>query len=483
MSNSNRPNITQITIQIARLPIGVVAGAYNQHHSNPIPGITKTDAARWLAEQVDLGMITMEQVMQAQPGTFNATLTVDPAIGAKVDATSAVASEARADALTALQRLDSLSTGMAMVADLAQRTDARINTLTERIDGIKLDDHEVKMVVDGMIGGHFAKWAKKVEDLGAQQFVADQTAAYRVESKSCREVFGVEVFDAKGYSLYVDIWNHPQAPAVDPDFIWTEGILRHLLLSDRTGENLWFGGEKGTGKSETARQFAARTGRAFKRINFHKHTTVEEYIGAGGLNGGNTVFQPKDFLLAYVMPSTVILLDEVTNADPGELATLNGFLEPNACVSFGGLAHTRAEGVLVIAADNTFGNGDDSGRYAGTRMQNSALVDRFARVIEFKHLPKAQEVDAIARRSGCPTVLAEAIQSAIEVARHKVKSADIVDAPSIRSAIAFARAMNVLPLREAWTTTVVTRQPVESHATLMGIFDACINPQLFADNL
>ena len=116
-------------------------------------------------------------------------------------------------------------------------------------------------------------------------------------------------------------------------------------------------------------------------------------------------------------------------------------------------------------------------------MQNSALVDRFARVIEFKHLPKAQEVEAIARRSGCPTVLAEAIQSAIEVARHKVKSADIVDAPSIRSAIAFARAMSVLPLREAWVSTVVTRQPVESHAVLMGIFDACINPQTFNDNL
>jgi hypothetical protein len=158
-------------------------------------------------------------------------------------------------------------------------------------------------------------------------------------------------------------------------------------------------------------------------------------------------------------------------------------LEPNACVSFGGLTHTRAEGVLIIVADNTFGNGDDSGRHAGTRMQNSALVDRFSRVIEFQYLPADSEIEAIARRSGCPRVLAEAIHEAITVARHKVKSADIVDAPSIRSAIAFARAMRVLPLREAWTSTVVARQPVESHATLMGIFDACINEALFFDNL
>lgn len=476
-------NISQTIIQIARLPIGTVAGAYNKYNASAVPGVTKTDAARWLAEQVEAGTLSIANIMDAPVGTFASPAAVDPAIGAKVDATAAVASKAQADALSALKRVADLSKALDVIADVADRSGQRLSTLTEKIDGLRVDEHEVKVAVDSLIGDHFRKWAKLVEDKGAEQFVGDQVAAYRVETKTCREVFGVEVFDARGYALTVDIWNHPHAPAVDPDFIWTEGILRHLLLSDRTGENLWFGGEKGTGKSETARQFAARTGRAFKRINFHKHTTVEEYIGAVGIEDGKTVFQPKDFLLAYSMPSTVLLLDEVTNADPGELATLNGFLEPNACVSFGGLTHTRAEGVLIIVADNTFGNGDDSGRHAGTRLQNSALVDRFARVIEFQYLPADREIDAIVRRSGCPKVLAEAIHSAIEVARHKVKSADIVDAPSIRSAIAFARAIQVLPLREAWTSTVVARQPVESHATLMGIFDACINESLFKDNL
>lgn len=475
--------LAQTTIQIARMPIGTVAGAYNKYNSAPVPGVTKTDAARWLAEQVEAGNLRLEDVMRAPSGTFASPAAVDPAIGAKVDATASVASKAQADALSALKKVGDVAINVTHVADLANRTNQRLDSLAEKIDGLRVDEHEVKVAVDTLIGDHFSKWAKLVEDRGAEQFIGDQVAAYRVATKTCREVFGVEVFDAKGNPLTVDIWNHPHAPAVDPDFIWTEGILRHLLLSDRTGENLWFGGEKGTGKSETARQFAARTGRAFKRINFHKHTTVEEYIGAVGIEDGKTVFQPKDFLLAYSMPSTVLLLDEVTNADPGELATLNGFLEPNACVSFGGLTHTRAEGVLIIVADNTFGNGDDSGRHAGTRLQNSALVDRFARVIEFQYLPADHEIDAIVRRSGCPKVLAEAIHEAITVARHKVKSADIVDAPSIRSAIAFARAIQVLPLREAWTSTVVARQPVESHATLMGIFDACINPSLFNDNL
>ena len=473
----------QLTIQIARLPLGTVAGAYNTFHSNPATGITKTDASRWLAEQVANGVITLEQVMQSPASAFKSAPAIDPALFGKVDATATVASDARNDALTALTRIQDLDLRTVQIGDAVTRTADRLKTLAEKLDSAQIDDRSIKVAVDALIGGYFKKWTKLVEDQGAQQFVADQTAAHRVDHKTCREVFGVDVFDAKGQPLTVDIWNHPHAPAVDPDFIWTESILKHLLLSDRTGENLWFGGEKGTGKSETARQFAARTGRAFKRINFHKHTTVEEYIGATGYENNKTVFQPKDFLLAYAMPSTVILLDEVTNADPGELATLNGFLEPNAAVSFGGLTHTRAEGVLVFVADNTFGNGDDSGRHAGTRLQNSALVDRFARVIQFDFLPAIFEIEAIAKRSGCATLLAEQIHSAITLARHKVKSADIVDAPSIRSAIAFARAIKVLPLRDAWISTVVSRQPVESHAVLMGIYDAAINEQFFNDYL
>lgn len=471
--------LAEITVLIARMPIGTVAGAYKKFHSNPVPGISKTDASKWLAEQVFNGNITLENVNDSAPSTFPPAAGVDPIISAKVDATASIASKAQDDALQALNGLKIVKDALVELHKTDNVVKSKIDSLSGKLDGLRVDDHAVRLAVDNLIGDHFQKFAKLVEDRNAEAFIAEQVTVHRVASQSCLDVFGVDVKDIKGNPLMVDVWNHPHAPAVDPDFIWTEGILRHLLLSDRTGESLWFGGEKGTGKSETARQFSARTGRAFKRINFHKHTTVEEYIGAVGIENGKTVFQPKDFLTAYASPSTVILLDEITNADPAELATLNGFLEPNACVSFGGLTHTRAEGVLVFVADNTFGNGDDSGRYSGTRLQNSALVDRFARVVQFDFLPEAFEIEAITKRSGCDKTLAKLIHEAIQVARHKVKSADIVDAPSIRSAIAFARAMYVLPLREAWLTTVVARQPSESHAVLMGIYDACISEETF----
>lgn len=341
-----------------------------------------------------------------------------------------------------------------------------------------VDAFEVGKAVAYEVANAFAPFKQAVIDAQAQAVVAQAVSAVVIESKPVREVFGIDVLDAKGNPLMVDLWNAQDAPAIDPNFVWTEKILRHLLLAQRTGENLWFGGHKGTGKSETARQFAAYTGRSFTRINFHKFTTTEDYVGAIGLDNGETVFKQGDFLRAFTSPSTVVLLDEVTNADAGELATLNGFLEPNSAVTYGGAVRRRAPGVLVFAADNTLGSGDESGRYAGTRTMNSSLIDRFARVIHFDYLPLAQEVDAVMRHTGCAKQLAEHILASIRMARAKVETGDVVDAPSIRSVIAFIRALDVLSIDEAWATTVAARQPSESAAALEAIRKATLNPAL-----
>jgi MoxR-like ATPase len=333
----------------------------------------------------------------------------------------------------------------------------------------------VQEAVAKVVSDAFKPFEQAVKAAGAQAVVADLASVCVVETKECVDVFGVDARDIMDNPLMVDIWNDPSAPAVDPHFIWTPGILEHLILSQDSGESIWFGGPKGTGKSETARQFAARTGRAFTRINFHKYTSAEDYIGAVGLENGQTVFKRGDFLTAFTHPSTVILLDEVTNADPGELAPLNGFLEPNSAVSFGGSVQTRAPGVLVFAADNTLGNGDDTGRYAGTRQMNSALVDRFARVVQFDYLPIESEVEALVRHTGCNPKLALHVLEAVRVARSQVQTGEVIDAPSIRSVIAFIRALRVLEVDKAWATTIAARQPVESLPGLSAIYASCIN--------
>jgi MoxR-like ATPase len=431
----------------------------------------------WLGDLVEQGNVTLDYIRNCSP--------VADSVGvdnAKLDATANAASRAESVALDALGKsklaIDSASDLMGKVNDVMAQVQ-RIATASKS----NLDEDKINAEVASAIAKAFKPFAQAVKDAKAESVLASATSATIVDRKSALDVFGVDVRNFRGDPVMVEMWDAPDAPAIDKNFVWQEGILKHLLLSQKTGENLWFGGQKGTGKSETARQFAARTGRSYTRFNFHKYTTADDYAGAVGLENGATVFKKGVFLKAFTCPSTVVLLDEISMADAGELATLNGFLEPNSEVNYGGFVHRRAEGVLVFAADNTLTNGDTSGRYAKTQSMNSALADRFARVIEFKYLSKEQEVLALTLHTGCNKMLAEHVVNAINAARAKVHTGDVIDAPSIRSALAFIRALDILSVDEAWESTVTSRQPEESRVALDAIKAAYINASVLAKYL
>jgi len=483
-----------------------------------IPFKDKGSACDALADAIEDCSITLASVTgqahvygasKAAPAVTMASATTSSMVAAQIrtDLNAVMAEVARATNLgqahqTRLMGLDdglknntdaidkarsALAAGILKVSDsvaaLDKKADAQAAALRAQVADIRIDDAAVAVQVSEAVAAAFKPFAAAVADAGAEAVVGSMVAATVVRRAPCVDVFDISVTDRKGVEVMVDIWDHPAAPAVDDNFIWSADILRHLLLSQDTGENAWFGGEKGTGKSETARQFAARTGRAFTRINFTKHSGQEDFIGATGLVNGATVFEPKGFLMAYTCPSSVILLDEVSNTDSGELAVLNGLLEPNAAVTIGGSVWRRAPGVLVFAADNTLGNGDQSGRYAGTRTMNSALCDRFARLITFKFMEPAQEIAAVMRHTGTTLAVATHVVEAINVARGKVETGDVIDAPSIRSVCAFIRALDRMPVAEAWQATVAARQPSESAAGLAAVYAATINPDYLLENL
>jgi MoxR-like ATPase len=473
-------NRNALRLEISRLGTATIQGAHAKIFGTETDDLKQ--AIENLAVAVETGRIELSNIRMATPimtGSAPAPASIK-ALEATLNQSHKTALDAHAAATLTKRGLDDLAARVSTVSDMAIGVDDKLvkleRSLNKKLGEVRgeVDPDALQSQVAKAVADVFAPFKQAVSE-EMMTVLAEDAGVFVTGTKSVFEVFGINVLDAKGNPLMVDIWNHPAAPAMDPNFIWTAPILRHLLLSQRTGEHLWFGGEKGTGKSETARQFAACTGRNYVRINFHKYTTAEDYLGAVGLVNGETVFQPKDFLMAYTSPSTVILLDEVTNADAGELAPLNGFLEPNSAVSYGGAVRRKANGVLVFAADNTLGNGDDSGRYAGTRTMNSALVDRFSRIVHFSYLPMNQEVDAVVRHTGCTEDLARHVLKAVHVARSKVSSGDVVDAPSIRSVIGFIRALAVLNVEDAWASAVVNRQPAESHAALASVFAACID--------
>jgi MoxR-like ATPase len=297
--------------------------------------VGKQQAVSALAQSVFDGVITIADIKSA-PQLAPRVAAVTPVVDPLVQATANVASRAEGTALDAL-RLGYKVEGVVKelideVTNLAKRAPATLDTST-------IQSQVTKAIADA-----FKPFADAVTASGAQAVIGNMVSVSKIDRQSCEDVFGVDVRDMKGNPLFVDIYNAPNAPVIDPDFVWTDGILRHLVLSQRTGENAFFAGDKGTGKSQTAEQFAARTGRPYVRYNFHEQTTADDYAGAPALEDGNSVFKRGDFLQAYVSPATVILLDEISNCDAGELAPLNGFLEPNSAVNFGGQPQRRAPG-------------------------------------------------------------------------------------------------------------------------------------------
>jgi MoxR-like ATPase len=486
-------------IALLKLSLAQVHGAWKVYQPMK-PWISKEDAADVMARDIQSGVYTLSSVQHCVPvmpptGAIGADA-VSANIADAVNPVRAVADRADQRSIDtqtrlsrALDRIDTLEQSVPAFVDVASKVASAVTAVEQTVQGLArkadkgLDPALVADHVAAAVASAFKPFEAAVVAAGAQTVVGQMVAVSKIKTAPVSEVFGIEVRDAKGNELSVDVYDNPAAPAVDPCFVWTEGILKHLLLSQSTGENLWFGGEKGTGKSETVRQFAARTGRGYCRINFHKYTTSEDYIGAVGLENGATVFKEGDFLQAFATPATLILLDEITNADPAALATLNGFLEPNSAVSYGGAVRRRAPNVLVFAADNTLTNGDESGRYAGTRQMNSALADRFARVVSFKHLPLADEISAVVRHTGCTEALAEHVLKAVHACRAKVATGDVIDAPSIRQVMAFVRSVAVLGVDEAWAASIGHRQPSESATAIEAIKATYISADFISNNI
>jgi len=485
--------------------------------------LSKLEAVNALASGVDSGSFDLQTIKGAiadrnslaNPGQAAGSLTAVTAVAVRAESTALQArtdlhnlsGEFRAAKTDWNNRADDLLKSIHTLRDRADSSVGEYNRVDNLISNIKLDisgvtasavraenlaaqamdaaraqqpaigpdPAQVAQAVADAVASAFRPFAQAVIDAGAQAQVGAMVSAQVAGIFPAKHVFGLDLNDPKGKPVEFAVWDHGDAPAIDNTFIWTESILSHLAYAERFDLNIWFGGNKGTGKTVSAQQYAARTGRKFVRINFHKYTEPSDYLGGTGILNGNTEFQAQDFLSAYTTPGTVILLDEVCRASAGCLAPLNGLLEPHAAVNIGGTVWRKAQGVIIIAADNTMGNGDDSGRYAGTQLQDSAFGERFSASIAFDYLPLRQETKAVVNHTGCNPLLAKHVLNAVNLARSKVSTGDIVDAPSIRCVIAYIRALALMPPAQAWASCIAARQPIEGAAALEAIRVASID--------
>lgn len=293
-----------------------------------------------------------------------------------------------------------------------------------------------------------------------------------VKKALASKVFGVTLEQ----DVEVELWNDPDAPEVDPLWVWDARILHRALTALNRGTPVWFAGEKATGKTQFAQQLAAKLGRSVTVIQFDRYTERSEIIGSRGLNAASTVWEDGALTKACRRPGCIVLLDEITYGQQGLIAILNTVLDrasPGFRIAETGEYVKKAHGVQFIAADNTSGSGDPSGRYVGTNELNQATLDRFGRVIQFGFLPADVEAGVIQSRTGADADIATRVVGLLGVCRAKVSDGELVDPPSLRQAIAFTEALlDNVPADEAFEMTVSCKTVPECRESLRQLFIA-----------
>jgi hypothetical protein len=305
-----------------------------------------------------------------------------------------------------------------------------------------------------------------------------------------------EVFDIPGFEGDCEVWG-PRG-AVDVDYVWPVTYLRTALKNLERGSNFWQWGEKGTGKTKFAEQLAARLGRPYFRVSLDKTSEKGEFIGQDQISAGTSFFAAGQVLQAYVTPGAICLLDEADHTRPDYVTTLHALLEKGSTftVTSTGEVFKRAPGMVFVAAANTNGTGDMTGRYPGTGSLNSALSDRFAHFFRVSFLPEQQEIDLLfsrhggalqvavypagldCYRDGSRAVTREDAAKLVNVftkCRAEVGGA-LVEPPSLRRAFAFMEALSDgLAPELAWEIAVVNPSPEDDgtkHEALRQLFTA-----------
>lgn len=300
----------------------------------------------------------------------------------------------------------------------------------------------------------------------------------KVEVKTAKEIFGIDLRTADGSPLRVEVYNDPLAPAVDKHYIWNEERLHAALSALWRKRHLFFGGDRGTGKTSFTEQLCARTKRSFCRVNFNGATDKTEVLGGDTLKAGDVQYREGVILKGIRRAGTIVLLDEVGYARAEYLAALNAVLESNGCYTINetGEMVAPAQGVVFFAADNSTGHGDPTGKFPGVKRLNAAFLDRFAGTVQFTYMTPAVEAKVLRNKTGIHAVAARHITDFMGVCRQKASVGDIAESPSLRQAMYFAEClMDGMDVDEAFFVTVSAKSDPDSRELLRQLFNATVN--------
>ncbi len=257
-------------------------------------------------------------------------------------------------------------------------------------------------------------------------------------------------------------------PTTDPFYSVPPDFLAGLIGCAETGTPVCLIGAAGTGKTEAAREVAARLGRPFVKVDASAVTFASDWYGnPTATEGGRIGWQDSILVSALADPTAVILIDELNRADSRALNGLLGLLDRTAMVQFPQRAEPirRAQGVAIFASANV------GIEYSGTGALCRALSDRF-QMYETDYLTVAEEASLLRSRVGCSATASlewaklaaqTRMASWIDLGGMPISTRALIDAARLAEVYASRGNPRNIALR-----ALLTRQPRETYGGAAG---------------
>ena len=191
--------------------------------------------------------------------------------------------------------------------------------------------------------------------------------------------------------------NKSTTMAIKPDdFIISDLKWKYLTRCINKGKNLMFVGPAGTGKTQIVFKAAEALGKQIFYFNLGSTQDVRSALIGNTYFKDGTYFEESAFVKAIKSPNTVILLDELSRANPEAWNILMPVLDANIRKL---RLDEEVESPTIDVADNIsfIATANVGYEYSSTRTLDKALVDRFS-VIEMDVLNKEQEMELISMK-------------------------------------------------------------------------------------
>lgn len=234
-------------------------------------------------------------------------------------------------------------------------------------------------------------------------------------------------------------------PSVDSAYVVQPEEAARLVAGLLSNDKILMSGPTGSGKSSLVKYVCAKLGAPFIRINMSADIESASLFGQLVVRDGATVWEDGPITEA-VKYGAVCLIDEWELMPPEISMGLQNLLEDDGYLYLKEKPGTSEEKTYkphsnfrIVCAGNTVGQGDDSGSFSGTMVQNSATLDRFTTTIKLSYLDAKHEVSIINNRTGVFKKDANALVKFANLVRNAYQQGSINLTMSPRTLINWAK--------------------------------------------